>query len=394
LADLFRSGRALVIGIANYPNVRKLPEAVLNDAREVANLLRSPAYCGYPDTQVKVLLDARATVHAIRHELRFLGRSAQPDDAVVVFFSGHGGRITTGPGAGNYLIPYDCEPRNLQETAIESAELTQLLSAIKSRRLVVLLDACHSAGTGNPKEAIEPDMEIKAGLGADVYNLLGTGSGRVVMASSREDEVSFVLPGGKHSLFTQELLNALRGRAAIPGEDVVRVFPVFRYVSDAVPAQEPNQHPNFKAHGLESDFALALNQGGKVATATPAVTRARPERLSRDARLELVDRLLDRWLRLALYFDVSAADRRRFRPGEEPIQLLDWIEARGRLGELLDGFNRLGWDDLIEVVDRHPTPPRRDPKRTRAGSLLYPRSLPPHQTGLGRVGCLSLSARS
>lgn len=118
MPDQFTHGRALVVGVANYPTVSTLPETVLDDARDVAALLRSPDHCGYPAAQVEILLDEQATANGIRDGLRRLAQAAGADDTVVVYFSGHGGRIETGVGAGAYLIPFDCQPGRLRDTAI------------------------------------------------------------------------------------------------------------------------------------------------------------------------------------------------------------------------------------------------------------------------------------
>ena len=51
----FATGHAIVIGVANYASVSALPEAVLNDARDVAAVLKSNAYCGYEPCNVHLL---------------------------------------------------------------------------------------------------------------------------------------------------------------------------------------------------------------------------------------------------------------------------------------------------------------------------------------------------
>ena len=51
-------------------------------------------------------------------------------------------------------------------------------------------------------------------------------------------------------------------------------------------------------------------------------------------------------MRLATW-NVNSARARRPR-------LLDWLDQRRRLGRLRDAFNYLGYDDLIEELDRHP----------------------------------------
>src|SRR4051794_27976129 len=117
MVNQFTGGRALVVGVANYPNVRMLPVTVLDDARDVAALLRSQDHCAYPPDNVEVLLDSQATAVGIRAGLKRLEQDARPEDTVVVFFSGHGGRLRSEPDAGTYLIPFDCEPERLKGTA-------------------------------------------------------------------------------------------------------------------------------------------------------------------------------------------------------------------------------------------------------------------------------------
>jgi hypothetical protein len=351
-------GRALIVGIANYTKVRQLSETVLDDARDVAALLQSPDRCGYRPANVETLLDERATADGIRAGLARLAREADPGDTVMLFFSGHGGRVEVGPGAGAYLIPFDCDPDRLRATAISSDELTTALSAVKARRLVVLLDACHSAGVGEVK-ALQPAAELKAGLDEKTYSALAKGAGRVIMASSRTAEVSLVLRGMRNSLFTHYLLEALRGSAVSSGDGLVRVFDVFHYVSDKVPSRAI-QHPILKAHDVENNFPLALLSGGislAVPEANPKPADSLPPRrttLSPKAKLAVKSGLVTRWDDLADYFEIPLADKAKFQQGHEPRRVLEWLEERRLLKELRTAFNYFGWDDLIEELDRHP----------------------------------------
>ena len=354
--DLFIQGRALVVGVANYPLLSTLPETVLDDARDVAALLRSRDHCGYLDANVEVLLDAQATTVNIKAGLVRLAQSAGPDDTVVVFFSGHGGRVEVGQDAGAYLIPFDCDPCRLRDTAINSAELTGLLSAIKAPRLVVLLDACHSAGAGDLK-GFTPAGGLKVGFDETTYSALARGSGRVIMASSRSTEVSLVLEGMRNSLFTHYLLDALRGGVTNRGDGLVRVFDVFHYVSDRVPTKAA-QHPIFKAQDMENNFPLALYLGGKQIPASMRSSLSRvPSSVSilhPKARLAIKTGLVTRWDDLADYFGIPLSDKAKFQQGHEPQRILEWLEERRRLDELRDAFNYFGWDDLIEELSRNP----------------------------------------
>jgi hypothetical protein len=271
----------LVVGIANYLRVDRLPSTILNDAHDVYGLLCSPDHCGYLEEHVRVLLDGEATADGIRAGLQWLGESAGPGATAFVFYSGHGGRVIEGPQAGNYLIPYDCDPVDLNGSAISGQELTELLRSIQAQRLLVVFDACYAGGTGETKRVDLAAGVFKAGLEDSYYERLTQGTGRVIMASSRSDEESLVLSGMDNSLFTHFLLKALRGNARTRGDGLIRVFDVFDYVSEEVPARG-RQHPIFKATDLENNFPIALYRGGKQAA--PATGVALLRRTSVDKR--------------------------------------------------------------------------------------------------------------
>jgi len=281
----FKDGYALIVGIANYPKVRKLPETVLKDARDVHHLLCSRAHCGYLDANVRLLLDDQATADGIRDRMRWLAGAPGPGDTVLIFFSGHGGRVESGPHAGNYLLPYDCDPATLSVTAISGEELTNLLRNIQAQRLLVFFDSCYSGGAGETKGLSPEQTQFKSGLEENYYERLAQGTGRVIMASSRSNEVSLVLPEMDNSLFTHYLLEAFRGGARTRGDGLIRVFDVFDYVSEEVPARWP-QHPIFKAADLENNFPIALYLGGKQVKPTAPRSTTVDKRALRKAMVQ------------------------------------------------------------------------------------------------------------
>jgi hypothetical protein len=250
----FDQGHALVIGVASYPQGYLLPETVLYDARDLRVLLADPAICGYPSDQVTQLLDGDATADRIRAALADLAEHIGPGDTAVVFFSGHGAHDLAGGDIPHYILPYGCDPADLPNTAISGEDMTEMLCEIKAGRLLVLFDSCHSGGAGDPKGAFPL---AKRGLSEDYYQELAQGQGRVVIASSRRDELSWTLKGWNNSLFTHYLLEALRGQCKTLGDSYVRVFDIFRHVADHVPTKA-NQHPIFKAAAMELDFPIAF----------------------------------------------------------------------------------------------------------------------------------------
>jgi hypothetical protein len=264
------NARALVIGIADYQHINRLPQTVTKDAQDIYNLLIDQQHCGYSPNNVQLLLDSQATQEAILRALDNLAKHSNQDSTVFFYISSHGGRIESGPHSGEYLLPVDTvydSDQTIAQTAISDAEFTNALRTIPARKVVVIFDCCHSGGIGQPKVATAP--LLKSGLSEHHYEVLQTGRGRVILASSRSTEFSYVLPGEDNSLFTQHLLNGLRGGVPGPG-GVIRIFDLFHYVQPRVTSEQANQHPIFKAE-LEENFPVALYLGGKAPAPIPAI---------------------------------------------------------------------------------------------------------------------------
>jgi metacaspase-1 len=230
---------------------------------DVADLLRSADHCGYLPEQVRVLRDGEARAASLKLALADFASTCGTDDTAVFVFSGHGERVVQGSRTVSYLCPLDFDPLNPGSTGISRDEFSGLLSAIPAKRLLVILDACHSAGSLVFK-AGAVSLELKAGLSNGDFAALGTGAGRVLLASSREDEFSAILGGMRNSLFTYHLLEGLRRGASGGADGTIGVLDLFKYVSAAV--RERSQHPVMKADNLEGNFPVAL------AAASPPVT--------------------------------------------------------------------------------------------------------------------------
>lgn len=252
---------SLVVGIANYQWLNPLPPTVLNDSQAIHGALVDASLCAYPASHVTLLLDDEATQETLRRSLGDLATKATVDSTVLIYISSHGARLEGGAYAGEYLLPVDARydsGETLAQTAISGAEFSAALRAIPARKLVVILDCCHAGGLGEPKD---PSSAPKIGLSEAYLDTLKSGRGRVILASSRSNELSWILPGASNSLFTTHLLAGLRGGANGAG-GVIRIFDLFDYVQPRVVADQPNQHPIFKAE-IEENFPVALHLGGQ-----------------------------------------------------------------------------------------------------------------------------------
>ncbi len=342
----FSNGYALIVGIADYLRVNKLPGTILKDARDIYDILQSPVHCGYSKNRMKLLLNEKASSDGIRLGLRWLAESVGTGDTALFYFSGHGGRVETGHEKGNYLIPYDADPKNLEETAISDKELSDLLKNIKSQRLLVIFDSCYSGGTGDVK-GLAPEIGFKSGFMEEYYDRLAQGTGRVIMASSRTDEVSLVLAGMENSLFTHYLLEALRGNARTRGDGLIRVFNIFDYVSENVPDRGA-QHPIFKASDLENNFPVALYLGGKhVSVPLPATSVNKTilrEAIVKHFSLEdleilcadITQTMRDDGQKMQVDLEIAGGTGK----AAKVLKLIEYLDKRGFLGYLVSAVRR------------------------------------------------------
>ena len=274
----FGAGYAVVIGVANYRNVHPpLPEAVLNDARDVTAVLTSNAYCGYDQGNVNLLLDDNATLTRIRATLDSVAGVSGPQDSVVIFFSGHGALLGDPADPVSAILPVEFDCRAPDATSLSETEFSSALRRISAQRLLVLIDACHSGGAGSFKGAAAGES-LALGYSEKSLGRLAQGAGRVLIASSRASEESLVLSNARNSVFTSHLLGALRGGARTSGDGVIRVFEIFNHVAKMVKRAVPErQHPIFKASDLEDNFPVALDRGGVKSNTPAAVLRALPD---------------------------------------------------------------------------------------------------------------------
>jgi hypothetical protein len=323
----FSAGHALVVAVAAYPKVQPLPAAVTNDARDIVSVLTSPAHCGYDLSNVDLLLDGQVTLDLLRQKLESLANRAKPDDTVIIFFSGHGARIGGSANPESALLPVDCDPANIMTTVLRESEFSTALTRIKAQRLVVFIDACHSGEAGSFK-ALGDLWVPNLGFSEKSLDRLAQGTGRVLIASSRASETSLVLRGAANSLFTQHLIDALRGDAHADADGLIRVFEVFNYVAEKVRGAAPGrQHPIFKASNLEDNFPIALNRGG---------TKSIASSVRGDSHREDFRQLED------IFVDLYPAG-----PQDQEI----WARAGGDLSRLrLTGTGRSNWFAALRAM--------------------------------------------
>lgn len=140
----YAEDRALIIGINKYQYIGELPGCV----KDATNIQQTFANLNiYQYSQTRILTDEQATRQAILDGLEWLSAGGQPGDKVLFYFSGHGAQQVDKNGD---------EPDGLDETLcpvdtsltrgnmITDDEIDSYLQRLKDRKVLVIIDACHS----------------------------------------------------------------------------------------------------------------------------------------------------------------------------------------------------------------------------------------------------------
>ncbi|MFZ5918128.1 MAG: caspase family protein [Chloroflexota bacterium] len=244
----FTHGYALLIGVG-----ADLPITV-EDATGLRDILVDPQRCAYPPQHVKLLTEADANRQTILDSLDWLaGQTGNDSEATaIVYFSGHGGYMPH-----YHLVLHGYDPHDLTHTAISGNEFTKKLRAIEAKKLVILLDCCHAGGM---TEITKSMGFVKSPAPPELDAVLTAGSGRVMIASSRKNELSYT--GTPYSVFTQALREGLAGYGAADKDGYAYIADIALYVGKVVPQRTNDKQNPILKFSQADNFAVAYYAGG------------------------------------------------------------------------------------------------------------------------------------
>ncbi len=274
----FTHGYAVLIGVGEYFNSAIPPLPATNyDARALEEIFRNSNRCGYLDNHVHRLTGPAATRHSILASMDWLAEKARldTDATIILYFSGHGWKDEE-PGSSRYcLLPYDSDLDRLETTTICNVLFKEKLKEIDTKRVLVIIDACHAGGIAKAKALSLVPKSLSKSPSASYLQQLANGSGKVIISSSRENELSYVRSDHSRSIFTECLVEALSGKAFCNDSGIIGVLDVYNYLHSHVPAaveeelfrhyftNEPaQQHPVINMQDGDN-FPVALRAGGQ-----------------------------------------------------------------------------------------------------------------------------------
>jgi hypothetical protein len=246
---------AVVIGVGQYqsPDIPDL-EFARADAQSVYDFLKSDAAGPFDD--VLFLADDQATGAAMRQALFVFLQQADWNDLVVVYYAGHGAPDPARPD-NLYLLPSDADLNALAATGFPMWDVkTALRRQIAAERVLVIADACHSAGTADGDVVGGGDSNAIAGG----FSQLFTPSRRLMMTAANTNEFSLEdARWGGHGVFTHFLLDGLKGKGDMDADGIVTFTELFDYVAGSVrTATDGRQNPQRSGFG---DIPLAVVGG-------------------------------------------------------------------------------------------------------------------------------------
>lgn len=205
----------------------------------------------------RLLTEAEATRAAIQAEFERLS-TCQPDDTVVITFSGHGSET-------HELVTYDADTSRLAETCIPLDELTDWFGRIPARRLVLVLDCCFSGKAGAKVLKVDATPRSLHSVDSKLDEMLG--EGRLILTASSATEEALELHRFQHGVLTYFLLEALQGAEEVREGGKVSVYRLLDFVTKRVIAatfQENHiQTPTLRG-SMEGDLTWPIFVAGKT----------------------------------------------------------------------------------------------------------------------------------
>lgn len=233
----------LAVGVNEYANRNFSLTYAVPDARDFAAEVeaRQKHIKQYARTEVITLYDAQAKKQSILNALVALSKKVQPEDAVIVYFAGHGtiGSCWSGAPARDrasdrfYLVPYDlgysgklparCVQSMLDTIvrhSISDVDLEQAFELMDAGQLLLVIDACNSG------RALESEEKRRGPMNSRGLAQLAYEKGMYVLSAAQSFQAAKAPKRLGHGYLTYVLVaEGLRTPAAdvnIDGQVVLR----------------------------------------------------------------------------------------------------------------------------------------------------------------------------
>ena len=248
----------LAVGVNRFARPELNLRSAVEDAEDFAGLFRRTTASPFLDVEVTTLLDEEATRTRIVERLDRIAATARPDDTFLFYVASYGAREVTGGRV--LLFPYDvgdpARKDTLARSTLDEENLIAMLSRVRARNALLLLDVCHAG---------ELAIEDLAGLGQE--------TGRDLLVASNSVQEALDSRGGRNGVFLTAVREALQGKAPRNRDGTVEALSLGEYVSRRV-----RQLAQERGHVHDAVFHTAGRDPHffPVAVPEPAASARRP----------------------------------------------------------------------------------------------------------------------
>jgi uncharacterized caspase-like protein len=275
--SLKRAGTAYIIavGVNQYENPQYNLKYAVADAQSFGEQvrLRQAQFGSYAHVEVVSLVNEEATKANILSALRRLTgggsvgppslkqgpldrlKRAEPEDAVIIYFAGHG----TAQGQRFYLIPHDLgytgERTSLNEQGLRSIlahsisdlELEQAVEGLDASHLLFVIDACNSG------QALEAEEKRRGPMNSKGLAQLAYEKGMYILTAAQSYQAALEAAQLGHGLLTYALVEEGLNTADAdrePRDGVVDVREWLDFASERVPRMQEEKMRQTRGVGL------------------------------------------------------------------------------------------------------------------------------------------------
>ncbi len=170
-------------------------------------------------------------LETLRQNLQHIVANAQPEDTILLYFSGHG--VLDPQTQQVFLCLADTIKAQLTTTGLAIKELLGFLSDCRASQQIVWLDACHSGGMTLRGSLSKPKPKSLANPTPQLVKVLrkkaAQSQGFYAFLSCDQTQQSWEFPELGHGVFTYYLMRGLRGEAA-DAQGTIEADALYQYV--------------------------------------------------------------------------------------------------------------------------------------------------------------------
>jgi len=195
---------ALVIGNQHYLAIDSL-KTPISDAERAAKILTEK----YGFT-VQTLEDA--TDVSMLRALNELNAQLKPDDNVLIYYAGHGARLTTGKAESGYWLPVNADAPPQDTFWVPNEQITAHLARLPAKRVLVVADSCYAGLLSGDPSYLFVDGSV--GYSEDYIKFKLPKRSRLLLTSGGDQPV-LDTGGGNNSVFARAFLDELENNKGI-----------------------------------------------------------------------------------------------------------------------------------------------------------------------------------